>query len=181
MFILTVPVAPPHGDLVPTIVFLTSHISVQTLEDIKAANSWRGQWQQEPKPIMFMWAKKKWKYALLRGDKNGHSRRYKEESNALLGFLVWSKICIKPRIYDWVFLISAKSGRGYAAQSIRSSTLSAPVYAKQGENQDSSPFSSLVLQSQSVIGSVLCSATLIRCCHNVLFRKKIHSHGSEGL
>lgn len=90
--------------------------------------------------------------------------------------LVWSKICIKPRIYDSVFLISAKSGRGYAAQSIRSSTLSAPVYAKQGENQDSSPLSSLLLQSQSVIGSVLGSATLIRCWHNVLFRKKIHSH-----
>lgn len=33
--------------------------------------------------------------------------------------------------------------------------LSAPVYAKQGENQDSSPLSSLLLQSQSVIGSVL--------------------------
>jgi len=91
MFILTAPVASPQGDLVPTIIFHTSYTSVQTLKDVKAANSWKGQWLQgEPKPFMFMWAKKKWKCTWLRGEKNGWADisriRYEEESSSLWGF-----------------------------------------------------------------------------------------------
>lgn len=124
-----------------------------------------------------MWAKKKWKCTLLRGDKNGWAGRAgtgMRRNPTLSGGsgLVWGKICIKPKMYEWVFLISAKPGRGYASKRITSLMLSGPAYDKQGGNKDSSPLSSLLLWSESDSQSVLGSATLIRCWHKILFRKK---------